>query len=321
MQHEKEYIAELLKRYRQGLATDEEKTWIAQWLYKLDALEQSPTNEFVEQQREQSKEELKAYFFPVANRHKKIFSITSIVAVAASILLVMFAGWWYFKQPSTITETAQSIVLNEVKTAAGQMKRITLSDGTQIVLNNKSSLKYPTHFTDSTRQVYLDGEAFFEVSRNTKQPFIVESNSLHVRVLGTSFNVRSYKEDHSATVSVATGKVGVSTLQNREQQLVSGEEILLDKRSDRFTKSGISSKDIGSWQQGRLIFKDEKLSEITAQLARKFNVQFEYKNPELKEKALNLRIENQPLSTILKALSISGEFQYQKNGDTIVLWK
>lgn len=142
-------------------------------------------------------------------------SFRTWAAVAAAVLLLLGIGWW-FNQPANpsssdalLTTVPQSKGIQQYRNDTRQPVRLTLPDGSVVTLSPKSALTYPTVFSDSGREVTLTGEAFFSVVRNPACPFLVYADEIVTRVLGTSFRVRAYPEDHHLTVAVRTGKVAV----------------------------------------------------------------------------------------------------------------
>eukprot|EP01132_Coremiostelium_polycephalum_P022666 gene22666-26912_t len=134
------------------------------------------------------------------------------LSTAASILLLsmVLLLWQRIKQSTEqISATAKAIKYAEAKSGYGQVLKIVLADSSTVWLNSGSRLRYPEKFNGSSRELYLEGEAFFNVVHKKSQPFIVHSGALNTQVLGTSFNIKAYKNSAQLKVSVATGKVGI----------------------------------------------------------------------------------------------------------------
>lgn len=170
-------------------------------------------------------------------------------------------------------------------TGVGERKRIELNDGTVVWLNALSKMWYPANFSGSTREVTLEGEAFFDVARQPDMPFIIQSGSLKTTVLGTSFNIRAYQEDRTMSVAVVTGRVKVTTLEE-ELHLEPDEQAVFDKKQqklDRMLKAPAS--EIASWREGELQFRNATFAEVTATLQRRRGVEIKY----------DTRLENCPI--------------------------
>lgn len=318
MQKDRKQLEELFQKYQQGLVTEEEKIWITRWLVQLDVMEHL-TPEQLQARQELSKNDLKSHFFPKESLPSKVIRFPVwLRSVAASICIIaVLAGIFYFNSNKPRPATFQ-----EMTTQTGEMKMVTLADGTRITLNNESKLKYPDTFNGKIREVYLTGEAFFDVVHNSSQPFKVHTDQLDIQVLGTSFNVKAYLEDQELSVAVATGKVGVLSIaaKTKAYMLLPGDHLGYNRSTGKFIQSKVDAVNIMAWQKGIFIFKDETLENITRQLGRYYKINFKFNNKSLLTKQISMKIKKQSISTVIKALSISGEFQYKLEGDQVTIW-
>ena len=159
----------------------------------------------------------------------------------------------------------------------GQKKTITLGDGTKVKLNAGSTLRFPETFSDSIREVYLTGEAFFEVAENSNKPFIINSQGIETRVLGTSFNISAYPNSENVSVAVATGKVKVnlSNDSNRSVMLIPNQMYVYHKSKDMdFKTEDINLSDLLAWRDKRIVFRKSLHDEIIETLERWYGVNF-----------------------------------------------
>jgi len=323
MQKEKKKFEELFNEYQQGPVTEEEKALIARWLTQLDVMERL-TPEQLGARQELSQADLKKHFFPGENNSAKIIRVPLWLRTMAASLFIAsaVAGILFFKEKSHHAATDQ-VTFKQMLTGSGQMKTITLSDGTRITLNNESGLKYPAAFNGQTREVFLTGEAFFEVAHNPAKPFKVHTDKLDIQVLGTSFDVKAYKEDKELQVSVASGKVGVLPADGKTKtyMLMPGDRLAYERSTAKLSQSNVEPVNISVWQKGKFIFRNETLENIARQLERYYSVKFLFKDQSLQARRINLKIKNHSISTVLKALSISGEFQYKVEADQITVWQ
>lgn len=165
-----------------------------------------------------------------------------------------------------------TVEMNIIEIPNGQRASVTLSDGTKVWLNSQSRLTYPAKFIAEKRFVKLEGEGYFEVAHNAKSPFCVESNLIHVQVLGTKFNIKTYSGAPSE-VTLAEGKVEVSDNNNQYQiTLRPNEQISYStKNGMRLTKNVDASK-VRSWIAGEIAYTNQTLEEIANDLERKFDV-------------------------------------------------
>lgn len=148
--------------------------------------------------------------------------------------------------------------------------RLVLADGTQVWLNAASSLRFPLHFNEANRTVYLEGEAFFEVTKNKKQPFVVQSQDHAVKVLGTSFNISAYSKEHIQTTLV-TGAVTVNA-GDRQMDLQPGMQS--DAFGGRLTRRVVDIESVTAWKDNRFVFVKEPLTDIMKKLERWYDVEF-----------------------------------------------
>ncbi len=159
--------------------------------------------------------------------------------------------------------------------------QLTLSDGTEVWLNSETTLKYPVAFTGKTREVYINGEAYFHVARNEKQPFIVHTGRMDVKVLGTSFNVRAYDDEEEEQTTLVEGSVHVKTNQSATEFTM--------KPNQQFTTNAsggeLNTVDVSSfiaWKEGRIYFEDKTIDEIMTILSRWYDINVSYESEYIK---------------------------------------
>lgn len=169
-------------------------------------------------------------------------------------------------------------ICNEIQVAAGSRSDLVLSDGTRVVMKASSKLRYPARFTGSQREVWLDGEAYFEVEHDAAHPFVVHAQGQDVRVLGTTFNVQSYANEEVNTVTLLTGAVGLDLLDDeghvlRTLRLDPNRQCRYDRRSGSYTLSDLDSYDRQrSWSDGIYRFRNQTLAQIAARLQNYYGV-------------------------------------------------
>lgn len=163
--------------------------------------------------------------------------------------------------------------LNQIIIPYGKRSEITLADGTHIWLNSGSQLSYPTKFKSDSREVFLTGEAFFDVKANPEKPFYVITRDVKIKVLGTRFNVSSYAEDNTVQTVLIKGKVtaGKNKLFAGTIDLIPGERLRFDKSNSNLTKDKVDVQLYSSWVNGYLIFKNMPITEVFTKLKRFYN--------------------------------------------------
>ena len=252
------------------------------------------------------------------NKKTKEFNSRWVVGIAASLLICSLVGLFFLKID---TSSGKKEVFTAVTTRAGQHKVITLSDGSRIVVNNLTKVTYPATFNGKKREVYLQGEAFFDIKHDAARPFIVHAGKLNVHVLGTSFNIKAYAKEASTTISVATGKVGVTTPKMKAQFLLPNQQLQYYNKDGVFQRMQTTPDEILSWQNGTLIFKQEALRNITAILERRYNVSIQVNYPMLLEKQITGRFQNKTLTEVLDILSQTGGFTYNIDHNKVIISK
>lgn len=173
----------------------------------------------------------------------------------------------------TIDPNQTTTQLNQVIIPYGERSEITLPDGTHIWLNSGSQLSYPSKFKAGSREVYLSGEAFFDVKANPDQPFYVITRDIRIKVLGTRFNVSAYVEDNTVETVLVKGKVtaGKNKLFAATIDLIPGERLKYDKSNTNLTKDKVDVQLYTSWVDGYLVFKNVPIVEIFKRLRRFYN--------------------------------------------------
>jgi hypothetical protein len=224
------------------------------------------------------------------------------------------------------TETAiEDLVYNTLKIPNGKRFELQLSDGTIVHLNSGTTLKYPVKFiAGQNRQVFLDGEAFFDVAKDKKHPFVVNADKLNVRVLGTHFNVSSYPEDDLTDVVLVEGSVGMYTA--NEQFNADKNTILKPGYKGSFNKnnSNINTKEVNtnmytSWMNGGLMFRDKTFINICKKLERRYDVTIVIKNNKLANEKFNASFEDKPIEKVLTYFEDVYGFNYTNKNKVITI--
>lgn len=252
----------------------------------------------------------------------RIFKISSWMA-AAGILLATGLGYLLVSKQHDSSHTG-GVAIETRTSGAKDIVSIELPDGTQVWLNKNSKIEYPKVFDGNERQVYLQGEAFFEVVPNPEKPFIVKSDRISTRVLGTSFDVRAYKGDETASVSVATGKVEVSKEIGegepvRITQLTPEQELVINTEKDETYINIVSVANIAPWHLGQLVFRDNTYDEVMKALQERFGKKIVFKSSIGKCRVMASFNSNASLNDVLKLLSMSNSFDYVIGKDSVTI--
>jgi len=178
----------------------------------------------------------------------------------------------------------QITVFNELLIGKGEEYQLVLSDGTQVWLNSESRLKFPVQFAKNRREVILEGEAFFEVTKNPEAPFIVKTGPMNVEVLGTSFNVSAYKDEANIQTTLVEGKVRVSSTfgQSQEQVLKPNEQAVFNKSNNQIEIIEVNAALYACWREGVFVFDEDNLEDILKKLSRWYDLNVFFKSEEVR---------------------------------------
>ncbi|MBT28989.1 MAG: hypothetical protein CMO01_04935 [Thalassobius sp.] len=230
-------------------------------------------------------------------------------AAIAFILTSVFLFW----NANQIQSTNNVANLIESKADYGSKVNIRLVDGTQVKLNSGSKLTYPEEFTGVERRVTLTGEAFFEVAKNAKMPFIINTGNINTTVLGTSFNVQASGENE-VRVAVLTGKVKVADTLNQQEVFLLPEDLaIVQTANGNITKTKFDAALEFGWKDGKLVFKEASLKEVLIQLEKWFGFTFE-KSTDFNEPTSHdyySVFQNESLTNVMQNLSHTFDFKYQ----------
>lgn len=192
-----------------------------------------------------------------------------VLSFSVGILLMYFAN-----VHSNNTELAS------ITSPRGQITSLTLFDGSIVWLNSESTIKYASNFNRRKREVYVEGEAYFEVVKNTKRPFIVNIGKSQVKVHGTKFNVKAYPTDQYVETVLIEGKVEFID-NNRSLFLEPNQRIALSKETGRIEKGLVDTKETMAWKEGKVYFNNQSLSLIIQQLERWYELEFHFNESEI----------------------------------------
>jgi len=216
-----------------------------------------------------------------------------------------------------------STAFNELIIGKGEEYQLVFSDGTRVWLNSESRLKFPVQFTNNRREVILEGEAFFEVTKNPNAPFIVKTGPMDVEVLGTSFNVSAYKDEASIQTTLVEGKVVVSSTfgQSLEQVLKPNEQAIFNKSNNQIEIIEVNAALYSSWREGIFVFDEENLEDILRKLSRWYDINVFFKSEEVRAYQFSGKLPrfkncNELLNMIEKTTDV--QFTMKENRTVIV---
>ena len=325
-----------LKRYLLGLCTPEEEASVETWLHE-DPRHADLLQSFAWEQGQHAqlpnrdKQEVKSALLqeiesPKRNSiSRRLRKIPAYVLRAAAVILVVataaLGGFYYYSQTARNNE----IVYKQRSLPNGQTATIQLSDGSVIQLNSGSTLRYPEKFSETRREVYLQGEAFFTVTENENRPFVVHAGPVQTQVLGTAFNIEAYS-DQKVQVAVVEGRVAVSASSNKNQSRQSHRLTLKKNEWVTFQKNrGLQPKHSGNiweiiaWKDQVLVFNNKPLSEVAHMLERWYGVQIIIEDESLKNIVLNGEHDNVSLEKVLENMQFILDIKYTMSHDTVTI--
>ena len=272
-------------------------------------------------------------------RNREKVNFTKYLKLAASWLLIFGLGsavtWWISHRPA---ETITTIAANtnktiEISTPLGARSMIKMPDNTQIWLNAGTTITYNQDYGKQTRTLYLNGEAYFKVAKDSLHPFIVNTQGIAVRALGTRFNVKAYPEEKTISATLEEGKIDVRILSmadKNEKVLLKPKDKLIyhkeTKETEKYTKalkiwsnlknqhtklkdvnvlSNVRTELYTSWKDPRWMIDREPLTTLAPMLERRFNLKIIFNDEQLKKYKLTGTIDNETIDQILNALRLT----------------
>lgn len=275
------------------------------------------------------------------HRIRAHYYVRHILVAAAVVAGLIFFSWLYVNHFRGQAGGAQ---LSRIETIAkpGAKSRLLLPDGSVVWLNSGSRISYPASFTDSLREVELEGEAYFDVTKDAERPFIVHTRDIHIKVLGTVFNVKSYPEDNRTEATLISGLVQVSKtgarpeeallLRPHEKLVVNREPEPASVNTDINVPDNMTVKHIKesitdtamvetAWVYNKLVFDGEDFREIATEMERWYNVKISIHDPAVASYRFHARFENESITEVLSALRVSLPFTFKISNNEVNIYR
>lgn len=214
-------------------------------------------------------------------------------------------------------ETGKDIS-NTISTPRGGQYQVILPDGTHVWLNAASSLKFPSAFKGEKRLVELHGEAYFQVTKNKRMPFVVHTDNQEVEVLGTHFNICSYADETTTKTTLLEGSVKL-IVQAHEKILIPGEQGQTNRRTKEIKVMPVNIEDAIAWKNGYFVFNDEKLESIMLRVSRWYDVDYEFEGKQRDVSFLGVVERSKNISSLLKVLESTGNVHFKIEGRKIIV--
>ncbi|MDU1905711.1 MAG: FecR family protein [Dysgonomonas sp.] len=256
-------------------------------------------------------------FIP-SKEHTNKRLIIKVASIAASIALLLGVFSSLFLK-STIDNINREEAITVIETLSGQKMKMTLPDQTQVWLNSESKLIYSNNFNREKREIQLEGEAYFEVTKNANKEFIVNTSDVKVLVKGTSFEVSAYKEDPYIGVSLVEGSVNVT---DNNFRLLSGlepnEVIKVNKSNMQFALTRNTKYAFPLWTKEELVFYNVYLFELTKKIERWYGVDIKLENPIINQK-YTFSVKTESIRELLDLFNKITPIEYEVNGKEVTI--
>ena len=306
---------ELLQKYIAGNASEKESQRIMEWLRED------------EQHLREYKRQRKLYDItlwqtksPVDIQQEKKDPLRRVLDVIVRIaaVIVFTVATTYFYTHHVLQDKEEN--MQTVVVPAGQHAELYLADGTHVWLNSGSRLTFPGRFSKKVRHVELDGEGYFKVSSNIKQPFIVGTNRCNIRVLGTEFNVLAYEKDSIWETALLEGAVEILVPGSNNSGMRLEPNMMASLKGNRLVKGRIKEADYFLWREGLLCFNDISVRDMIEKLKLYYGVDIVVNNTRILKNRYTGKFRTKDgVEHVLKVLKLNNKFTYTKNDETNVI--
>lgn len=319
---QEDQILPMLMRYLQGDAADDERKLVNDWIAESESNQtyfeevkliwesSEEVNDFDAINVDEEWDTFKAKTTDLSDDSSERKGNLSFLKIVASIVILLGVGMLfnnYFN--NEITLVAQ----------AGAENKFVLPDQSTVWLNEGSELVYTKDFKGNVRESQLTGEAFFEVTKNPKKPFIVNTNNTETKVLGTSFNLKTNPTTKETEIVLVTGKVQF-TSKNNKKTLVPGDKIIA-KSDGELVKETNQDPNFSTWKSGVLKFEETSLDKMAQDIEQFYNVKIVFENPQFGNCTLTSVFDNETIEDVLETLVVLFDITYEKIDASRILIK
>lgn len=348
----------IIESYLSGSSTEEEITGLFNWLsesednrrqfaaYKKIWIESRIIESFDVQRIENGRDKvgLKIEIEELNRKLKLRKRISLFVGYAASIILLagLFTGYYFYSHLS-VRGTDGKISGNIIEVPYGSKSHLTLPDGSKVWLNAGSKISYKPGFGIGSREVYLEGEAYFDIEKNENIPFYVKTDLFNIKVYGTAFNVKSYLDEDISETTLDRGAISIirNDMPETEIKVVPNQRVVIHRnleqpknirpsahqQSSGLTpeetsleiEENVNTKNITAWKDNRLVFEQEPLVLLAKRLERRYNVIFHFSDEKMKSIRYTAVLKEMPIDQVLKAISMTSPIKYKIDGMEVTL--
>lgn len=322
-----DHIVNLLQRYEQGEVSSTTKQALDSWIPDIANVKNYPMDEQrVTDARKKVRKHITAHIRHDTKRRfvqPKWKSHLQPYAAAAVLFILLGGGILFFTQHKVFNSSEYGVMADansSFQTTDAQTKQVTLPDGSRIHLNRGTKISYASNaFNRRQREVWLSGEAFFEVAKNPDKPFIIHTGDMTTTVKGTSFNVKAYSELSEQVISVRTGKVKVTKADGQFVQITPDQKAIFNKITNVLT-SGVTDGELAaSWRNGNIVFDHADRDEIRLRIRQEFGKDVIIQNNVLSDAHFIASYPAQTnLERIVKTIALTNGVQYSINESHVI---
>jgi ferric-dicitrate binding protein FerR (iron transport regulator) len=307
----------ILQRYIEGKSSQQEKQNVARW---LDADEKNMHDFLIFRRIYDATLWSKVEDKKQTGKKKKLRYAYEFLKIAAIFLLLL--GGYHFLFPSKQQPQESPVIMQTIYVPEGQRAEIMLVDGTKVWLNAKTSFSFPNCFTGTERRVELNGEAYFDVTRDESRKFIVHAGTYQVNVLGTEFDVKAYRQNNQFETTLVKGSIEIGSDQTNEKiRLTPNTKAYTD--NGRLVQAKLANYDHFLWKEGIIAFENESVKDIFEKLQLYYDIRIDVKNKKiLNDPYIGKFRTKDGVEHVLKVLQLRYKFRYTKDSDsnTIVIY-
>jgi transmembrane sensor len=309
-------IKELFERYQSGSASVEERKLVDEW---FDSFENGQQEKINLEKKAVLFEQMDADIYHLLQDGQQKHWLTSRWLQVAAILFIFF-GVALFR---SLHKPNVSLTYTLISAPNGVKKQCELADGTIVYLNSGSGISVPSNYGAKDRQVLLSGEAFFIVKHDPSRPFRIHTGKLIIADIGTSFNVKAYKDEGQIKVAIESGSVSVgeNTFNNKPKMftgaMTHNQQLVYDKKSRGHILNNIQTNEITAWRENQLRFDNASFDEIASTLERWYGVTISLNNNIGNFRHYTISFNNEPVAKVLKVLETLSGMTYEINNKSI----
>lgn len=258
----------------------------------------------------------------LANVHRKINKqqkprFLQLFKTVAAVLVfpLLFSSVYFFLHDTKSEPVLSGQQWYTLKTGSGMRSEFQLPDGTNVWLNSNTTLRYPMAFSATAREVFISGEAYFDVAENQQKPFLVNTGKLTIQVTGTEFMASNYPDEHLTEIVLVEGSVNLCQTEatgkhNLIHRMQPGDRAILEEGDNKLFVEQVNVAKYIAWKDGKLIFRDDAMTEVVRRLNRWYGVDIQLNEDHLEDYVYTATFEDESLFQVLDLLKLSAPIEY-----------